>query len=86
MSYYIVFVLHFMIWSFYTLAAWLSKGDSRTFQGLLFIVFFYICMLAAEKILCSQRRGFFVTLSTLFFYWTGKLAVDPLLHLLAASF
>ncbi|OCA87034.1 hypothetical protein [Pseudobacillus wudalianchiensis] len=86
MSYYIVFIFHLMIWSFYTLAAWLSNGDSKTFRGLLFIVFFYLCMTAAEKILHSQRKGFFMTVSTLIFYWTGKLAIDQLFHIFSTSF
>lgn len=85
MNYYIVLIFHLMIWSFYTLAAWLSTGDSKTFHGLLFIVFFYICLSAAQKILCSQRKGFVMTVSTLLFYWTGKLAADQLLHIFFPS-
>ncbi|KKB39198.1 hypothetical protein [Bacillus thermotolerans] len=79
MKYYIVVLIHLMIWSFYTLAGWLSKGDSKLFHGLLFVIFFYLCLTAARTFLPSGRQSMAMTLTTLLLYWTGKAVADQIL-------
>ncbi|MBM7647279.1 hypothetical protein JOC78_000200 [Bacillus ectoiniformans] len=69
MNLYITFLLQMIFWSFFTLAGWLSRGDSTEFHWLLFGVFLYLNLLLAFKILQSKRNGVMITVAgaTLYF-------------------
>ncbi|WP_338753839.1 hypothetical protein [Bacillus sp. FJAT-52991] len=69
MAYYIVFMIQLMIWSFYSLARWLSKGDSSEFHWLLFLIFFYLCVIVAQRLL-GRKRSYIITVIILLFYFS----------------
>ncbi|PAQ14497.1 hypothetical protein CD798_10580 [Bacillaceae bacterium SAOS 7] len=71
MAYYIVFIIQWMIWSFYSLARWLSKGDSAEFHWLLFLMFFYLCVVVARKLL-DHKRSYMMTVMILLSYFSFR--------------
>ncbi len=71
MAYYVVFLIQLMIWSFYSLARWLSQGDSTEFHWLLFLVFFYLCILVARRWL-NHKQSYMVTIFILLFYFSFR--------------
>lgn len=82
MAFYFVFLLQLMIWSGYTLAAWLSEGDRARFQWLMFAVFLYLGILVAKKFLPSNKNVAFVTISSLMVFALIQHALDRLFYLL----
>jgi hypothetical protein len=54
-----------MIWSFFTLAEWLSQRDPFIFKMAMFIVFFYLAFLLAKHLIKSVRITLLVTVMSL---------------------
>lgn len=65
---YAVLLLQLMIWSGYTLIEWLSKHDHPIYNGIMFLVFFYLATLIGNHIMRSTRKTFFITLLSLAIY------------------
>ncbi|MCJ8006122.1 hypothetical protein ACFFF5_04680 [Lederbergia wuyishanensis] len=65
---YVALLLQLMIWSGFTLAEWLSGKDHLLSKVILFIVFSYLAIIIARKIVNSNKETFIVTLTSLFAY------------------
>ncbi len=65
---YAVMLLQFIIWSGYTLIEWLSKHDHPIYNGIMFLVFFYLAIIIGNHIMKSTRKTFFITVLSLAIY------------------
>ena len=65
---YAVLLLQLMIWSGYTLIEWLSKHDQPIYNGIMFLVFFYLAIIIGNNIMKSARKTFFITVLSLAIY------------------
>ncbi|KIY21878.1 hypothetical protein UB32_11500 [Mesobacillus subterraneus] len=68
MKVYTVFLLQSLIWSGYTLTEWLSKHDHPIYNGMMFMVFFYLAIIIGNYIIKSTWKTFFLTMMSLSFY------------------
>ncbi|RDU38968.1 hypothetical protein DRW41_02340 [Neobacillus piezotolerans] len=68
MKVYVLFLIQFIIWSGYTLTEWLSKHDHPLYNGLMFLVFFYLAVVIGENFIQSQRKVLFITAFSLGLY------------------
>ncbi|MBE6183652.1 hypothetical protein [Heyndrickxia ginsengihumi] len=78
MKYYVAFLFQLMVWSVFTLASWLSKGDRMVFKVITFIVFFYLAFLLAKSIIKSFRRTMIITVSSLSAYGVLQIVLDEM--------
>ncbi|MBS4217897.1 hypothetical protein KHA96_06120 [Bacillus sp. FJAT-49711] len=65
---YVALLLQLMIWSGFTLAEWFSGRDHLISKVFLFIVFSYLAILLASKIVESNKDTFIITITSLFTY------------------
>jgi hypothetical protein len=65
---YAVLLLQLIIWSGYTLIEWLSKHDHPIYNGIMFLVFFYLAIIIGNNIVKSARKTFFITILSLAIY------------------
>nr|WP_251009440.1 MULTISPECIES: hypothetical protein [unclassified Bacillus (in: firmicutes)] len=68
MKVYAVMLLQFIIWSGYTLIEWLSKHDHPIYNGIMFLVFFYLAIIIGNHIMKSTRKTFLITVLSLAIY------------------
>ncbi|MBS4193840.1 hypothetical protein KHA97_01980 [Bacillus sp. FJAT-49870] len=68
MKKYVALLLQLIIWSGFTLAEWLSGKDHLVSKVILFIVFSYLAILLARKIVDSSKDTFIITVLSLFTY------------------
>ncbi|MBW8348686.1 hypothetical protein K0H71_04370 [Bacillus sp. IITD106] len=68
MKKYVALLLQLIIWSGFTLAEWLSGKDHLVSKVILFIVFSYLAILLASKIVDSSRDTFIITVLSLVTY------------------
>ncbi|MBS8263292.1 hypothetical protein DYI25_02430 [Mesobacillus boroniphilus] len=68
MKVYAVLLLQLIIWSGYTLIEWLSKHDHPIYNGIMFLVFFYLAIIIGNIIMKSARKTFFITILSLAIY------------------
>ncbi|MDQ0214801.1 hypothetical protein J2S13_001198 [Oikeobacillus pervagus] len=66
---YVVFLIQLLVWSCYSIAEWLSKGDHTLYQWVMFIIFIYIGGIIANKFIQSIKLVGIVTISSLLFYF-----------------
>lgn len=65
---YTVLLLQLIIWSGYTLIEWLSKHDHPIYNGIMFLIFFYLAMTLGNYIMKSAKKTFFLTVLSLAIY------------------
>ncbi|MCR2820867.1 hypothetical protein [Lederbergia panacisoli] len=65
---YVALLLQLIIWSGFTLAEWFSGKDHLLSKVILFIVFSYLAVLLARKIVESKKDTFIITITSLFTY------------------
>ncbi|MBS4198807.1 hypothetical protein KHA93_03965 [Bacillus sp. FJAT-49732] len=65
---YIALLLQLMIWSGFTLAEWFSGKEHLLSKVILFIVFSYLAILIARKIVESKKDTLIITVVSLFTY------------------
>ncbi len=65
---YTVLLLQSIIWSGYTLMEWLSKHDHPIYNGIMFMVFFYLAIIIGNYIMKSARKTFLITILSLVIY------------------
>lgn len=73
---YTVLLLQSLIWSGYTLTEWLSKHDHPIYNGIMFIVFFYLAIIIGNYIMKSARKTFLITILSLALYVSFHLTMS----------
>ncbi|WP_412965750.1 hypothetical protein [Fredinandcohnia sp. 179-A 10B2 NHS] len=61
MRLYVIVLLHFMIWSGFSIAKWLSRSDSIVAKGILLLICCYFAFLLATKIGLTRKLSLSVT-------------------------
>ncbi|KKK34352.1 hypothetical protein WQ57_22615 [Mesobacillus campisalis] len=68
MKYYYVLMLQLIIWSAYSLMEWLSQHDHPIYNGLMFLVFFYLSNVIGNAIIKSAKKTLLATVASLGLY------------------
>ncbi|WML49403.1 hypothetical protein RCG23_05095 [Neobacillus sp. PS3-34] len=76
MKIYVVILLQFILWSGYTLTAWLSKHDQPVFNVIMFFIFFYLAFQIGNTITKSARQTLIVTAASLLLYCSFHAAMS----------
>ncbi|RSD28176.1 hypothetical protein EJA10_06885 [Mesobacillus subterraneus] len=76
MKVYTVLLLQLIIWSGYTFIEWLSKHDHPIYNGIMFLVFFYLAIIIGNYIIKSAKKTFFITLISLGLYASFHLTMS----------
>ncbi|MFT4415176.1 hypothetical protein ACLM5H_15040 [Fredinandcohnia humi] len=70
MKLYVIVMIHFLIWSAFSLAKWLSRSDSMLAKGVLLVICCYFAFLIATKIGFTQKKSFSVTVFSFLCFFT----------------
>jgi hypothetical protein len=76
MKTYTVILVQLILWSGYTFMEWLSKHDQPIYNVLMFLVFFYLAIIAGNFIMKSAKKTFLITLVSLALYSTFQIAMQ----------
>ncbi|WLR53645.1 hypothetical protein LC048_14050 [Mesobacillus subterraneus] len=76
MKLYTVLLLQLIIWSGYSLIEWLSKHDHPIYNGIMFLVFFYLAIIIGNNIVKSAKQTFFITVLSLAIYVSIHMAMS----------
>ncbi|MDP4162975.1 MAG: hypothetical protein Q8906_02730 [Bacillota bacterium] len=76
MKIYVVILLQFILWSGYTLTAWLSKHDQPIYNIAMFLIFLNLAFQLGNYITKSSRHTFFITAFSLTLYVSFHLTMS----------
>ncbi|EIJ81662.1 hypothetical protein PB1_01935 [Bacillus methanolicus PB1] len=86
MKIYTVILVQLILWSGYTFMEWLSKRDQPIYNVLMFLVFFYLAIIAGNFIMKSAKKTFLVTLVSLALYGAFQITMQLMSTLLFIAF
>ncbi|MCP3741789.1 hypothetical protein [Rossellomorea sp. BNER] len=72
MKNYITFLIQWIIWSFFSLAVWLSHKDQLEYKWIMFMIFCYFAIMVGFKIIKSKRVTFLITSLSLATFFSLK--------------
>ncbi|AIE59493.1 hypothetical protein MGA3_13716 [Bacillus methanolicus MGA3] len=76
MKIYTVILVQLILWSGYTFLEWLSKHDHPIYNVLMFLVFFYLAIIAGNFFMNSTKKTMLVTLISLALYGTFQITMS----------